>query len=220
MPASQQHINSNTPLGANLVNGGATFRTWAPTAQEVYVALNDPGTTTPIIWQKNPADLLVKDAGGYWGGFFPGVTRGVEYRFYVVGTGTEGFKRDPYARELRMGGYPDCNCIVRDPTSYDWHDQNFRPPAFNDLIVYQFHFGVFYAKDDQGRDIRPHRVCKFLDVVDRIEYLADLGVNAIMPLPFQEYQTENSLGYNGTDLFSPEMDYAVRASDLEPYQHG
>ena len=46
-------------------------------------------------------------------------------------------------------------------------------------------------------------------MVDRIEYFADLGVNAVMPLPFQEYQGENSLGYNGTDLFSPEMDYAV-----------
>ena len=62
-----------------------------------------------------------------------------------------------------------------------------------------------------------HRVCKILDVVDRIEYFADLGVNAIMPLPFQEYQGENSLGYNGTDLFSPEMDYAVPAAELAPY---
>ena len=84
-------------------------------------------------------------------------------------------------------------------------------------IIYQFHIGVFYAKDSAGTDIRPHRVCKILDVVDRIEYFSDLGVNAVMPLPFQEYQGESSLGYNGTDLFSPEMDYAVRAQDLAPY---
>ena len=88
--------------------------------------------------------------------------------------------------------------------------QDFRPPAFNDLIVYQLHFGVFYAKDDQGNDIRPASRVQVPGCVDRIEYFADLGVNAIMPLPFQEYQSENSLGYNGTDLFSPEMDYAVR----------
>lgn len=97
------------------------------------------------------------------------------------------------------------------------HDRDFRQPAFNDLLIYQFHIGVFYAKDDQGRDIRPGRVSKYLDVVDRIKYLADLGVNAIMPLPFVEFQGENSLGYNGTDLFSPEMDYAVDAADLAPY---
>ena len=38
-----------------------------------------------------------------------------------------------------------------------------------------------------------------------------------MPLPFAEFQGENSKGYNGTDLFSPEMDYAVDAVDLDPY---
>ena len=144
----------------------------------------------------------------------PGIKDGDLYRFYVVGTGSEGFKRDPYARELEFNGYPDCNCIVRDPGTLPWHDAGFRPPAFSDLIIYQFHIGVFYAKDAAGNDIRPHRVCKILDVVDRIEYFADLGVNAMMPLPFQEYQGENSLGYNGTDLFSPEMDYAVPAAEL------
>ena len=159
----------------------------------------------------------MKDANGFWAGFVPGIKDGDLYRFYVVGTGSEGFKRDPYARELEFNGYPDCNCIVRDPGDYKWHDAGFRPPAFNELIIYQFHIGVFYAKDAAGKDIRPGRVCKILDVVDRIEYFADLGVNAVMPLPFQEYQGENSLGYNGTDLFSPEMDYAVPAADLAPY---
>lgn len=219
MPASQLHIDSNTPLGATLVPGGATFRTLAPAAVEVYLVRGKPGGE-PTNYTKNPDELLVKDAAGFSAGFFAGVKDDDLYRFYVVGLGSEGFKRDPYARELEVRGsdpwYP-CNCIVRDPSDYVWHDTGFRPPPFNDLIVYQFHIGVFYAKDDAGNDIRPNRVSKILDVVDRIEYFADLGVNAIMPLPFQEYQGENSLGYNGTDLFSPEMDYSVLAADLPPY---
>jgi len=214
MSASQLHINSNTPLGANLVPGGTTFRTWAPSALEVYVVINQTTQNPPAASLKNPSNLLVKDDNGYWGGFFSGVKDGDLYRFYVVGTGSEGFKRDPYARELEMDGYPNCNCIVCDPVDYQWHDASFHPPAFNDLIVYQFHIGVFYAEDETGKDIRPGRVCKILDVVDRIEYFADLGVNALMTLPFQEYQGTNSLGYNGTDLFSPEMDYSVREEDL------
>src|SRR3954466_7696074 len=217
MTASQLNITSNTPLGANLAPGGATFRTWAPAARQVYIALKQPTGTSPAAFLKNSGDLLVKDANGFWTGFVPGITDGDLYRFYVVGTGSEGFKRDPYARELEFNGYPDCNCIVRDPGGYLWHDSGFRPPAFSDLIIYQFHIGVFYAKDAAGNDVRRHRVCKILDVVDRIEYFADLGVNAVMPLPFQEYQGENSLGYNGTDLFSPEMDYAVPAAELAPY---
>src|SRR5689334_14384077 len=217
MPTSQQHINSNTPLGATLISGGATFRTWAPNATEVYVAIKYPGGTVASAFKKDPNCLLVKDANGFWAGFMPGIVDGDLYRFYVVGTGSEGFKRDPYARELEFYGYPDCNCIVRDPNDYQWHDAGFKAPAFSDLIIYQFHIGVFYAKDDAGNDIRPGRVSKILDAVDRVEYWQDLGVNAVMPLPFQEFQGENRMCYNGTDLFSPEMDYSVVAADLPRY---
>ena len=76
MPTSQLHINSNTPLGANLVSGGATFRTWAPSALEVYVALKQPGERASAAFLKNPSDLLVKDDNGYWGGFVPGIKDG------------------------------------------------------------------------------------------------------------------------------------------------
>jgi 1,4-alpha-glucan branching enzyme len=179
----------------------------------VYVIFNDLDAHA----DKDDAHLLVRDGNGYWAGFFPGATDGTPYRFWVVGGGGEGFKRDPYARELAMHGYPNCNCIVRDPRSYPWNDQEFRPPSFNELVLYQFHIGVFYAEDAHGRDIRSGRVSKYLDAVDRIQYLADLGINAIMPLPFVEFQGENSKGYNGTDIFSPEMDYAVDAADLDPY---
>ena len=34
-------------------------------------------------------------------------------------------------------------------------------------------------------------------------------------LPIQEFGAARSLGYNGTDYFSPEMDYAVQPSDPE-----
>ena len=213
MSASQQHISGSTPMGANLVADGASFRVWAPSAAHVYVAIG--GATN---YQPQPADELVKDPiTGHWTGFFPGVADGTLYRLFVVGPQGSGFKRDPWARELELRGYPDCDCIVRDPQTYPWHDQGFRMPAFNDLVAYQLHIGVFYARDDQGRDIRPNRVSKFLDLLDRVRYLADLGVNALQPLPVVEFQGEWSLGYNGSDLFSPEMDYCVDPVDLTPY---
>ena len=59
------------------------------------------------------------------GRIFPGVKDGDLYRFYVVGQRGPGFKRDPYARELEMDGYPECNCIVRDPGTFVWHDRAF-----------------------------------------------------------------------------------------------
>ena len=42
-------------------------------------------------------------------------------------------------------------------------------------------------------------------------------MTAIQLLPIQEFQTAFSLGYNGTDYFSPEMDFAVEDADLAPY---
>lgn len=199
-------------MGATLVADGATFRVWAPGANHVHVALHGVGG-----YQPSPDDELVKDVvTGHWTGFFPGVVDGTKYRFFVEGPGGSGLKRDPWARELEPYDHEDCDCIVRERHDYPWHDQGYRPPAFSDLIVYQLHIGRFFAQDGQGRDRRPNRVAKFVDALDRIEYLADLGVNAVQPLPAVEFQGEWSLGYNGTDIFSAEMDYCVFADELVP----
>ncbi|MEA2231630.1 MAG: 1,4-alpha-glucan branching enzyme [Solirubrobacteraceae bacterium] len=213
MPTSQGHVTASTPMGANLVGDGATFRVWAPAAEHVYVVLGGVDG-----YQPKPEDELVKDpASGHWTGFVQDVVDGTKYRFLVVGPGGTGLKRDPWARELELYGHPDCDAIVRDPASYPWHDEDFRPPAPSDLVVYQLHVGRFFARGEHGEDRRPYRVAKFLDALERIEYLSDLGVNAVQPLPVVEFAGEWSLGYNGTDLFSPEMDYCVDPADLAPY---
>lgn len=213
MPTSQQYVTASTPMGANLIADGATFRVWAPNAEHVYVVLNGGAN-----YQPKASDELVKHpATGYWTGFLSGVSDGTKYRYFIMGEKEFGLKRDPWARELELYGYPDCECIVRGPNSYPCYSMDYVPPAFNDLIVYQFHFGVFYARDEQGKDIRPNRVATFLDALDRIEYLADLGVTAVQPLPVVEHQGEWSLGYNCSDFFSPEMDYCVDPAQLTPY---
>ncbi|MBF0456676.1 MAG: alpha amylase C-terminal domain-containing protein [Nitrospirae bacterium] len=215
MPAKQDNISGNTPMGATIAANGATFRVWAPGAKWVYVVFNNDKDAA----LKNDANLLVFNSGnGHWTGFFPGVKEDTLYRFWVVGPQGSGYKRDPYARELEMKIPPaGTNCILRNPNSYPWKYQSFTPPPFNDMIIYQFHIGVFYARDEKGNDIRQNRNAKFLDVLSRIEYLADLGVNTLMPLPFIEFETTTSLGYNETDLFSPEMDYCVYGDDLDRY---
>ncbi|MDB6137387.1 MAG: glycoside hydrolase family 13 domain protein [Verrucomicrobiaceae bacterium] len=213
-------------MGANLLEDGATFRVWAPGAQAVYVALNSGTAYAP-----NPADLLTKDAAtGHWTGFISGIADGTPYRYWVVGAGGGGFKRDPYARELHyytgpavndeddVDDYNDSNGIVRDPSSYKWLAPPFSTPPFHKLVVYQLHVGVFYARDANGNDLRAGptgqgRVSKLFDALDRVPYLSALGFNALLTLPLVEYWTSNSLGYNGTDLFSPEMDYCVDPTD-------
>ena len=113
MPLSQAHVTSHTPMGANLIAGGATFRCWAPRAQAVHVVGTFGGKDR---WKADAGNEMVKDAHGYWAGFLPGVRDGDQYKFYVVGKLGPRLKRDPYARELTSDpAYPICNCIVRDP---------------------------------------------------------------------------------------------------------
>mgnify|MGYP003487416967 FL=1 len=71
--------------------------------------------------------------------------------------------------------------------------------------------GTFFAPN------LPQKGGTFLDVARKLPYLAELGVNALQLMPIQEFQTSFSLGYNGTDYFSPEMDFAVADADLAPY---
>jgi len=196
---TQAHISDSTPLGAHLIAGGATFRLWAPRAQAVYLL------TPSNSWKPVPADALQRRPSGDWAGFSPGFKAGDVYKFWVVGPGTspdQGFKRDPYARDLTaLPAFPDSHCVLRNPRSFPWRTPKFHRPDFSDLVIYQFHIGTFSIAPGNFNG-------KFLDVVDRIPYLHALGINAIEPLPVVEFPTEFSMGYNGTDYFSPEMDYA------------
>ena len=202
MPASLEHIGPHTPMGANLIADGATFRAWAPHARSVHV-IGDFNNR-----QRNDASLLTRESHGHWRGFIAGVRDRQRYMFYVVGDGSEGPKRDPYARELQTP-FPS-ECIIR-KTDFPWHESGYVTPKFDDFVIYQLHVGAFFTPN------LPRKAGTFLDVARKIPHFADLGVTAIQLMPIQEFQTQFSLGYNGTDYFSPEMDFAVEDADLGPY---
>lgn len=215
---SQANCTASTPMGANLLSdgnpasetaaaAGATFRAWAPRATAVY--LN--GVFGGIEYSGQTPDLLMaKDANGYWSGFVGEAGDGDTYRFCVVGAGSNGYKRDPYARELAndpASPFPVCPAVIRAASAYPWHDAGYTPPAFRDRIGYQLHIGSFVSQ-------ATGRGSTFLDVIEKVEYLAALGVNVVQPLPVWGNEDnctgeEGSLGYDGSDYFSPEIDYGV-----------
>ena len=201
MPVSLQNISADTPMGANLLNGGATFRVWGPNAKAVYVT-GDFNSGQP-----EDSTLLNAIGNGHWAGFVPKVSDRQHYMFYVDGTGSSGPKRDPYAREL-ASPFPG-SCIIRDP-AFPWHETGYVTPGFSDFVIYQLHVGVFYAPNLP-------QCGTFLDVASKIPYLADLGVTIIQLLPIQEYSTPFSEGYNNLDFYSPEMQYGVADADLPAY---
>jgi 1,4-alpha-glucan branching enzyme len=195
-------LTSYKPLcGATLVPGRATFDVWAPRAKTVYVCGDFNG------WKQDASCQLRPIGGGHWSGSIAGLKDGDRYMFFIDGPGSSGNKRDPRARLLTFEPpFPDAYCVLRDPARFPWHATEFRPPAFNDLIIYQLHVGTYSIApgNDDG---------KFLDLALRVPYLAALGVNAVQLLPIQEFETRFSLGYNGTDLYSPENQYGEAAEE-------
>ena len=209
---TQTSVDLSIPMGANLVVDqgllqGATFRVWAPLAKAVYLNGRFNGSDA---WDRDANQSLALQrimGGSSWGGFVAAAQEGDAYKFYVMGEGTSGYKRDPYARE-RQG---DGNCLIRNPAAYPWHDQDFRPPAFNDMVIYQLHVGSFFRVSGTGEGT-------FLDVIEKIPYLAALGVNVVQMLPVTGFETTNSEGYNGSDCFAPEYRYAL-SNPTAPVEH-
>ena len=76
---SQANCSANTPMGATLLcdqglaGPGATFRTWAPRAEAVYLSgLFDGMSMTGQVDEL----LMAKDANGYWSGYLASAREG------------------------------------------------------------------------------------------------------------------------------------------------
>jgi 1,4-alpha-glucan branching enzyme len=195
------HVHSGTPMGANLVAGGATFRVWAPNAHEVHVLGEFIG------WTPSDDTRLLPAGQGYWWGFVPGSQDRQHYKFWIVGEDGGGWKRDPYARELDWGAG---ECVLRKP-DFPWHETGFVTPHYHNFVLYQLHVGAYWTPR------WPPRPGTFLDVAEKLPYLADLRVTAIQLLPIQEFPSTFSMGYNGVDYYSPESEFAVADGNLAPY---
>jgi 1,4-alpha-glucan branching enzyme len=145
MAVDFSRVNRNSAMGATVWPDGTAFRTWAPTAERVYVVTgNALAETNNPSWHPGPEYALASLGDATWGGFLAGVKSGAPYMFYIEGIGSCGWKRDPYARELTLSpAFPDNHCVVRDPRAYVWRDTVWQTPRFDDLIIYQLHVGTF-----------------------------------------------------------------------------
>lgn len=212
---SLDNINEQTPMGGNLLPSGvgATFKVWAPTAGKVELLWKYKKQSNGK-WKAQKRASLVRE-NDLWVGFVPRLTSGERYMFYVTGPegGSEGLKRDPYARDLTDDPmWPECQCLLYRPEAFPWHDNDWQMPAFHELSIYQLHIGTWRIPEGRHHG-------SFLDVIEQLPYLQSLNINAIQPLPIVEFPTMFSLGYNGVDYFSPETDYGIHDSDpaLEGY---
>ncbi len=81
---------------------------------------------------------------------------------------------------------------------YGWQATTFTRPLNQDLVIYELHVRDFVESD------------AIKDVIAKLDYLQDLGVNAIELMPINEFEGNDSWGYNPSFYFAPDKAYGTR----------
>jgi len=148
-------------------------------------------------WEAGKIDLFrdgpaETSGNSYWSVFVPGVSAGAEYRFLIqnngIGPDNPGLPQsrlDPYGQDISSPS-PRSSIVCDDV--FDWGSTTFQMPYWEDLVIYELHIGTFAAA--------PGLPGTFESVVGKLDYLRDLGVNAIEVMPVEDVFTETSMGYN------------------------
>ena len=172
---------------------GVTFRVWAPNATSVNVA----GTFNS--WNSTgTASQLFSEGNGYWSRDILWVPAGAQYKFFIKRNTVSTWKNDARARSLTNSVG---NSIVYQPGSYQWQTSGFQMAPWTETVAYEMHIGTFNVPAGQGLP------GTFATATQKLDYLKDLGINAIMLMPVNEFPGDLSWGYNPAHPFSVEESY-------------
>ncbi len=181
--------SSHPGMGAVPYEGGVAFRVWAPFADQVYV-------TGSFDQWAGDQHALASEGDGYWSVDVLEAEVGDEYKYVIHNGSAELWRIDPYAKQVTGS---QGNGVVFS-NEFDWGDEDFHMPPWNELVVYEMHVGTF--NDQPGGP--PGNLT---GVIERLPHLVDLGVNAIQIMPSLEFAGGFSWGYNPAYIFAIEEEY-------------
>jgi 1,4-alpha-glucan branching enzyme len=186
---------------------GIEFRLFAPYNEEVALL----GSWNN--WQRIP---MSKDDKGWWHTWVPLSDGEYTCRFglksksyFMVDQWVE--VADPRAARLTME-FPEAACLTvkngkRVVTTYQWKHDDKPLPSNDALVIYELHVGDFSGGPGDDQDGKPKG--RFQNVIDKLDYLAELGINAIELMPCNEFPGERSWGYNPRSIFAVENNYGT-----------
>lgn len=114
---------------------------------------------------------------------------------------------DPYATDIDD---PTQNGVIRIKDgdrivdTYVWQHDDKPLPADRELVIYEMHVADF-----SGGEADPLARGKYEHVVEKLDYLVELGINAIELMPLKEYPGDYSWGYNPRYFFAAESSYGT-----------
>jgi 1,4-alpha-glucan branching enzyme len=157
-------------------------------------------------WRPAP---MTRDERGWWRAAVPLADGDYAYKFRMKSNsyfarGQSVTVADP--RALRWS--PDANanaCLIvrggrRVDVSYVWRHDDVPLPLNDALVLYELHVGDFSG--GQGDFGGGHPRHTFAAVVEKLDYLAGLGVNAVELMPVNQFPGLYSWGYNPLSLFA------------------
>jgi len=192
----------------------------------VTLVLRAPGKTIASVigdfnnWTQSASSIMNKTPDGkfFWIRIHP-LTPGTEYAYqYVVDNNIK--IADPYTEKVldpnndqyissttypNLKAYPAgqsgiVSVLRTAEPAYNWTVNNFSRPDKRNLVIYELLVRDFVAAHD------------WKTVTDSLNYLKSLGVNAIEVMPFNEFEGNNSWGYNPDFYFAPDKYYGTKTS--------
>jgi 1,4-alpha-glucan branching enzyme len=121
---------------------------------------------------------------------------------------------DPYATDIDN---PTQNGIIRIKNgkkivdTYVWKNDEEPLPPDDSLVIYEMHIADF-----SGGENDPNPRGKYKHAIEKLDYLSELGVNAIELMPIKEYPGDYSWGYNPRYFFATESSYGS-TEDLKKF---
>ncbi len=190
---------------------GATLVLYAPGKTRVGVIGDFPGSN----WTEQSSYQLFKTPDGLrWWIHLNGLTAGFEYSFQYIVEGTLRIA-DPYSEKIQdpyndqyitaatypgLKAYPlatsgAVSILQRAAPAYTWHNSSFTRPDKRNTVIYELLLRDFVTKHDWNT------------LRDSLRYLKTLGINVIELMPANEFEGNNSWGYNPDFYFAPDKYY-------------
>ncbi len=162
------------------------------------------------------------DRGDYWWIELAGLTPGQDYVFqYYMNGGIQ--IADPFSEQIsdpddsgisdaiypNLVAYPSeaigrSFCAKTAGEEYIWEAAPFPRPTDNNLNIYELHFRDF---TEEGT---------YLAAIEKLEYLENMGINAIHVMPVSEFEGNSSWGYNPNFYFAADKAYGT-PNDLKKF---
>jgi glycosidase len=201
------------PDGINYIdNSTATLIMYAPGKNNVFV-IGDFNNWTQL------NSYQMKRDGNYWWLTISGLTPGKLYGFQYLVDGTMAVS-DPYT-ELVLDPWNDqwinqytsifpnlkpypvgkttglVATLQTAKTAYNWEISSFSMPSKENMVIYELLLRDFTTESSLN------------GAIGKLDYLKNLGITAVELMPIQEFDGNNSWGYNPNHYFAPDKAYGT-----------